>query len=225
MNESRRNIDRVMTSAVENKEVNAVSAAVDALNKLPWDEKHAKEIVQRYDDARKALQRLGMAFNTWVVKDKLPLDHVRHLSTHEASGLLVHSPSKKTFLLVRDDKTKKWTIPGGKGQGNESAWETAVREFDEETGHLIPDLDALRKTCLPSYYYPRGQYVLFFLDEARFRPKESPKGLARPCDAVNLRLFTLSTLPDDLHDFAKLLLSDPIVQQHILGGLARSSDA
>jgi 8-oxo-dGTP pyrophosphatase MutT (NUDIX family) len=197
-----------MTS-LENKDIHTLVAASAALSKVHWEKKNAEQIVKQYEEARKALQRIGASINMLIHNNNLSLDHVRNLSTHEASGILTFSKRTQRVMLVKDAKSNKWVIPGGKGQGRETAWETALREFDEETGHLIPDLAAMRTWCLPSYYHPQGQYVLFFLDEALVEATNKPTH-------DQIATWPLHALPRDLHDFARQLLTTDAVKNFLV---------
>lgn len=59
-----------------------------------------------------------------------------------ASLVFVLGPEEQT-ILVRDfdhwlRRSAKWALPGGKGKGDESPRETAVRKLLEETGIRVP---------------------------------------------------------------------------------------
>lgn len=47
-------------------------------------------------------------------------------------------PDGRQFLLVRH-RERGWELPGGKLEGNEGPVHCALREFREETGHLLAD--------------------------------------------------------------------------------------
>ena len=48
----------------------------------------------------------------------------------------VRGSDEKEFLMVRH-KTRGWELPGGKIEPNEGPVHCALREFREETGHLL----------------------------------------------------------------------------------------
>lgn len=193
------------------KQIAALQTEVAEWSKFEWEAKNAKDLIAQYDTVRRTMQRLGMAINTWITQENLPVDHVRHLPTHEASGLLVHCREKKSILVVKDQKTGKWTIPGGKGQGSETALQTALREFSEETGNAFSKstIETLHKACLPSYYYPQGRYVLFFLNSISVWPPFSSK-------EAKTKMVSLSDIGSlEWTDFAKAMLSDVVVKAYL----------
>ena len=99
-----------------------------------------------------------------------------------AAGILLYRYSveyKKLELLmgtVRSDENKgRLSILGGKKQGSEAPVDTAIREFDEETGQVI-SLSALKSLSstiansdgssdsILTCYYPAGKYVLYLVN-------------------------------------------------------------
>jgi 8-oxo-dGTP pyrophosphatase MutT (NUDIX family) len=63
----------------------------------------------------------------------------------EGSAVILFDPEGRVLLQQRDDDIPpagygRWTIPGGGREGEESARETALREFEEETGIALTRL-------------------------------------------------------------------------------------
>ena len=63
----------------------------------------------------------------------------------EAAGIAVVARDSGRVLMIQrdnDDPSKKasgrWEMPGGRCVGSEDAWDTAVREWQEETGNRLP---------------------------------------------------------------------------------------
>ena len=55
----------------------------------------------------------------------------------------------KEFLMVRHDK-RGWELPGGKFEANEGPVHCALREFREETGHLLGSPHFVMKLLKPN---------------------------------------------------------------------------
>jgi 8-oxo-dGTP pyrophosphatase MutT (NUDIX family) len=58
-----------------------------------------------------------------------------------ASIIVVTGRNYDRVLMVRDKKNKKWMFPGGKIDSREQPWNAAKREFKEETGFDLPQLN------------------------------------------------------------------------------------
>ena len=66
-------------------------------------------------------------------------------SQPEGSGVILIDPEGRILLQQRDDPVPpagvgRWAIPGGRREGAESPRETALREFEEETGITLQRL-------------------------------------------------------------------------------------
>lgn len=65
-------------------------------------------------------------------------------STHYSSMCPVKNAAillfvKNKIVVVRDINSGKWMLPGGKIDAGESAWNSSVREYYEETGYHLPN--------------------------------------------------------------------------------------
>lgn len=63
----------------------------------------------------------------------------------EGSGVILFDPGGRILLQQRDDSVPpagygRWAIPGGRREPGESSRETALREFEEETGIVLKRL-------------------------------------------------------------------------------------
>ena len=58
-------------------------------------------------------------------------------------------PGGKEFLMV-EHKTRGWELPGGKLEGLEGPVHCALREFREETGHLLSGPKFVMKIAKPN---------------------------------------------------------------------------
>ncbi len=59
-------------------------------------------------------------------------------ATSEMSYTVIVARKADEFLMVRH-KDRGWELPGGKIEDNEGPVHCALREFREETGHLLAD--------------------------------------------------------------------------------------
>ncbi|HEX7355306.1 MAG TPA: NUDIX domain-containing protein [Mycobacteriales bacterium] len=61
----------------------------------------------------------------------------------KAAGIAVQALDTGRVLLVRrtpgEDSSAVWELPGGRAEAGESAWETALREWSEETGAVLTE--------------------------------------------------------------------------------------
>jgi 8-oxo-dGTP pyrophosphatase MutT (NUDIX family) len=57
-----------------------------------------------------------------------------------AAGVMMLDPDGRVLLRRRagdSDHVGEWSFPGGKIEGSESAAAAAIREVEEETGHML----------------------------------------------------------------------------------------
>ena len=116
--------------------------------------------------------------------------------------IIIESQAQTGIILVkRKNPPFGWAIPGGFVDYGESVEIAAVREAKEET-----NLDVKLKYLLGIYSDPerdpRGHTVsVVFVAEGRGEPKAKD-------DALELRIFTRNTLPQDLAFDHEIILSD-----------------
>jgi len=61
----------------------------------------------------------------------------RGMSHHKRCGIILYHPTTSKYLLVRGIESKKWGFPKGHMEWGEAEEQTAIREFEEETGLTI----------------------------------------------------------------------------------------
>jgi 8-oxo-dGTP pyrophosphatase MutT (NUDIX family) len=67
-------------------------------------------------------------------------------------GLVILNPSKNAVLLIRDDRTQKWSFPKGRYEIYDAdLLATAIRETEEETGFVLNKDYVLDNSVLRSY--------------------------------------------------------------------------
>jgi 8-oxo-dGTP pyrophosphatase MutT (NUDIX family) len=101
-------------------------------------------------------------------------------TTIKAAGILLYVRSTGMFLALHHIKDSSWGIPAGKSNVSESFFDTALREFQEETGF---DGELLTLQTLPknTVIFPNGSRLVFqtYLAEietpfdVKIRPDES----------------------------------------------------
>lgn len=83
-----------------------------------------------------------------------------------SAGILFQNMHQGTFLSGYHSKLKKWSGFGGRRIGNETAWETAIREVVEEIfGIFLPpvSLNTLQQALSPMEFFQTEDYVCFVL--------------------------------------------------------------
>ncbi len=75
----------------------------------------------------------------------------KHDRSNNAAIIFITSTNR--VLLVRERRTRKWCVPGGKIDRNESDFEGALREFREETSF---DIEPEFFTIIKSYLKQHG---------------------------------------------------------------------
>jgi len=76
------------------------------------------------------------------------------------TAVIFITPSNRV-LLVRDIKNKHWMVPGGKRDGNEFSFDSAKREFREETSFV---LDSNKITSNKKYLYRNnGKITIIYI--------------------------------------------------------------
>lgn len=89
----------------------------------------------------------------------------------EGSGVFLIAPDGAILLQQRDDDVPpagygRWAIPGGRREGDESPRETALREFEEETGARLSRLRFYRTVTREELPALAGPILhLFFADD------------------------------------------------------------
>ncbi|MEX0782527.1 MAG: NUDIX domain-containing protein [Dehalococcoidia bacterium] len=94
------------------------------------------------------------------------------MTRREGSGVILIDAQGRVLLQQRDDEHPpagygRWAIPGGGREGDESPRETALREFEEETGVRLDRLRFFRtvtREMTPDLFIDRLD--LFFADDA-----------------------------------------------------------
>jgi 8-oxo-dGTP diphosphatase len=88
----------------------------------------------------------------------------------EGSAVVLIAPDGRILLQQRDDDIPpmgygRWAIPGGHREGEESPRETALREFEEETGARLERLRFYETTTSLTDHQPPRTFHLFFADD------------------------------------------------------------
>ncbi len=145
---------------------------------------------------------------------------------HSGAAVLLIDRRGRALLQQRDDDVPpagygRWTIPGGHREGSESARETALREFEEETGIRLQRLR--RWGTATSGRYP-GQLVpslpLFFADD------EVDEGTIVVNEGLDFRFWTpaeSATLP--MNPWSRALLLDFFASDLYRGTMLTKSPA
>lgn len=93
------------------------------------------------------------------------------LAPREGSAVILIAPDGRILLQQRDDDVPpagagRWAIPGGGREGDESPRETALREFEEETGARLQRLRFFRTLTPASIPDLRSRTLhVFFADD------------------------------------------------------------
>lgn len=92
------------------------------------------------------------------------------------ASILIFQNKNKEILLLKTVKEGKWSLPGGKSEGDETYEETLAREVREETGYQIEDISKC-KYFRDDATYGNGQefhsFVYLLEVEKMFVPKLS----------------------------------------------------
>lgn len=83
-----------------------------------------------------------------------------------AAGILFQDKTSGKYLSGWNPKLQAWSGFGGKRKGNETAWETALREVVEELyGISLPavSLETLQHALSPMEFYTNKFYVFFVM--------------------------------------------------------------
>ncbi len=114
----------------------------------------------------------------------------------EGSAVILIAPDGRILLQQRDDDVPpvgygRWAIPGGHREPGETPRETALREFEEETGARLTRLRfSTTTTTLTDHRRPRTFHLFFADDEVPEEALECNEGLAfryfSPAEALAL---------------------------------------
>jgi len=115
--------------------------------------------------------------------------------------IIIRMDRESIVLIERKNPPYGWAIPGGFVDYGETLEAAAIREAREETGMELVDLKQFHAYSDPTRD-PRGHTVsVVFTAEGKGIPKAAD-------DAINLQIFRLSELPDDLAFDHALILAD-----------------
>lgn len=179
-----------------------------------------------YEAVRKALIRLGRRIN-----ERIPAhtNRVRYVPLHEAAGLLPYTSDGRVLV----GRFADGLCPlGGKAEADETPWETAVREFREEssdeftpvagstgTRTLADDWKTLDGGVKTSQTFYPGAYVLFLLpwtgskrSAERTVAAASRGTMPRSVEWIDLR----NSPPSDWRSWGRELVFNAGVRSHVL---------
>lgn len=102
--------------------------------------------------------------------------------------------NNKILMILRkkDPESGKWCLPGGYLSWDETVEECAAREFREETGYILKDLELLKIKSDPNRE-ERQNVVLFFT--AKIRGKKDPIDLD---EVSEIKWFKFDELPKNI---------------------------
>lgn len=93
-------------------------------------------------------------------------EQLHTITSPAAAGVVVYCTDTDEVLLTKRSEKKKalpgfWSVPGGESEVNsfESMEACARREFEEETGHVIPL--ATKLVCMDRYHSTDRLYFVF----------------------------------------------------------------
>ena len=127
----------------------------------------------------------------------------------KASGVLLYrynNYQEIEILLGFDPKKRGFTIPGGKRENLETPEETAIREFQEETGQVF-DINIITNLFSKKKIINHNKYILFAMDVSLTHQTSNIEKLYN--DYVHSEKFTTSPLEmREMSYFNWFLLSD-----------------
>ncbi|XP_055297777.1 bis(5'-nucleosyl)-tetraphosphatase [asymmetrical]-like [Sitodiplosis mosellana] len=95
-----------------------------------------------------------------------------------SSGFMIFgrsNPQIVYLMLKKSTKTKTWSPPKGRADGNENDFQAATRELQEETGYTLDDLNIYKDLCKTIVYNIEGVEKTVILWLAKLKdPQKKP---------------------------------------------------
>lgn len=114
-----------------------------------------------------------------------------------AAGVLPYCINTNRFLISKrgphlENEPNKWCIYGGKANIGEGPWETAVREFYEESGVIVP-IKLTNEICTKN---PDGKYYYNYIGlvEHEFKPIINKMTVDFEIEVTDFKWLTLEEL-------------------------------
>ena len=105
------------------------------------------------------------------LKPATPLKDIQNV----AIMLFVNNSTKVVF--VRNFKTKKWMLPGGRIDNKETPWQAAAREYQEETGNKLPSNLQEKDFDYYDQLHSKGEFTRIFIGKTDV--KSPPYNIAK----------------------------------------------
>jgi 8-oxo-dGTP pyrophosphatase MutT (NUDIX family) len=133
------------------------------------------------------------------------------------AGVMFMATYSGRFLLNRravdSPFPDTWAAFGGRGEFNETAQETAIREFFEETGHRIDS----EMEHLFHFEYPNFTFDTFLAtSEREFNPHLTS-------EASDFCWTTLEDIPEKIHEGLRSILEDRITVNRLIKFVEKNS--
>ena len=124
----------------------------------------------------------------------------------DASGAVILDHSKKVLLVHQTYGDRKWTLPGGQREKEESPWQTVIRECKEEIGINI-QLSDISLTGI--YYLPHREAYQFVFRVHQWTGV--PKPDENEIDQIGY--FSVDQLPSPMSNFTIQRIQDALQQR------------
>jgi len=128
------------------------------------------------------------------------------ITQRERVRVLVTNENREVLLLKDVLSYRKWTLPGGGLNKNETAVACARRELHEETGILAPEssFQYVKTLKSPEIAVPFDA-PLFHIT---IQKNKLPKKMANPHEVADIRWFAVDNLPSSLSQIAQYVLDE-----------------
>ncbi|MFB6364109.1 NUDIX domain-containing protein [Paenibacillus elgii] len=117
------------------------------------------------------------------------------------AGFVIFDDAGRVLLVRHADGKRKWGLPGGRQREGEAAWETAIRECQEEIQVAMHPADF----TLSGIYYLSGRNAYIFdFKVTEWEGTPVPDGK----EITEVGFFSLDHLPSPLSKFTLLRIKD-----------------
>ncbi|TKD69360.1 NUDIX hydrolase [Pseudalkalibacillus hwajinpoensis] len=122
---------------------------------------------------------------------------------------LILNKNDEILLQLRNERSKRWGLPGGLMEPGESTEETATRETFEETGLTVENLTLFKLYSGEAFFTKADNGDEFYSVTTAYYTDECSGSIkANPDESLSCKYFSFDELPENMVGSHRRMVSD-----------------